>query len=69
MGDDGIIGIFRFADGHIDPDTEVTASGSSFVAMGEPGPWPMDQPVQLILEGLHQYVALTLLPKFEPMLR
>jgi hypothetical protein len=36
--------------------------------MSEPGPCPAGQPVQLLLKGLHQYVALVLLPKFGPLL-
>lgn len=68
VGHDGIIGVFRFPGGAIPPQTEVTASGSSFIALADPGPWPADKPVQLLLEELHQYVALVLLPKFEPLL-
>lgn len=68
LGHDGIIGVFRFPGGVIPPQTEVTASGSSFIALAEPGPWPADKPVQLLLEELHQYVALVLLPMFEPLL-
>ena len=44
------------------------ATPLTFVALGVPGPWPADRPVQLVLEDLHRYVAVTLLPKFEPLL-
>lgn len=49
-------------------ETEVTAGGSSFVALGVARPWPADRPVQLVLEDLHGYVAVTLVPRFEPLL-
>lgn len=67
LRDDNVIGVFDF-EAMPDPDTEVTASGQTFVALGEAGPWQADQPVTLLLEGLHQYVTLTLLPRFEPLL-
>jgi hypothetical protein len=68
VGHDGILGVFRYPDGDFQPDTEVTAQGSSFIGLSDKGPWPADQPVQLLLEELHQYVALVLLPMFEPLL-
>lgn len=66
--DDGIIGVFRFSNGEIDPDLEITAMGSSFVALGEPGPWPNDHPVQSLLEHLYNYVSKEMFPRFEPLL-
>jgi len=68
VGDGGVVAVFRFADGRIDPDLELTASGSNFIALGGHGPWPADQPVQLLLEELHRYVALVVLPRLEPLL-
>lgn len=65
VGDDGALGVFRFEGGEIHPDLEVTASGSNFIALGDHGPWPHDQPVQLLLEELHQYVAQVVLPRLE----
>ncbi|WP_322920654.1 hypothetical protein [Nocardioides renjunii] len=69
VGDDGVLGVFRFEGGEIHPDLEVTASGSNFIALGDQGPWPHDQPVQLLLEELHQYVAQVVLPRVEGLLR
>lgn len=68
VGDDGIIGVFRFANGEINPDLELAAMGLSFVALGEPGPWPNDQPVQSLLEHLYNFVSKEMLPRFEPLL-
>lgn len=68
VGDDAIIGGFRFAGGVIDSDWELTAKGSSFVALGEPGPWPNDRPVQSLLADMYTYVSKELLARFEPLL-
>lgn len=61
-----LLGYFAFAGPPADPDMDLITSGLSFVALGDPGPWPADLPVQLLLEQLHQYVALTALPRLEP---
>jgi len=66
LGHEGIIGVFRFAGGTADPDMEVLASGETFVALGDSGPWPNDRPVLLVLEELIKYVSMTLVPMFEP---
>ncbi len=68
VGDGAVIAAFRFADGKIDPDLELTASGSNFIALGDTGPWPVDLPVQTLLERLHQYVGLVVLPRLELLL-
>jgi hypothetical protein len=57
VGDGDAIGAFRFADGQVPPELELTASGQNFLVLGDEGPWPHDLPVQLVLEQLHQYVA------------
>lgn len=68
VGDDGVLGAFHFSDGAVPAEAEVTAGGRSFVALGLAGPWPADRPVQLVLEDLHRYVAVTLVPRFRPLL-
>ena len=67
IGNDGIIGVFRFAS-EIDPNLEVTAMGSSFVGLDEPGSSPSNYPVQSLLEYLYNYVSKEMLPRFEPLL-
>lgn len=66
LRDDSVVGAFDFAIAP-DPDSEITASGETFVALEEVG-WQPDQPVTLLLEALHEYVTLTLFPRFEPLL-
>lgn len=68
VGDGDVIGVFRFQDGKVDEQLELTASGSNFVALSDLGPWPRDQPVQLVLEDLHVYVATVVLPRVEQLL-
>ena len=68
VGDGDVIAAFRFQGGEIDPDLALTASGSTLVALGEAGPWAAGQPVQTLLEHLHQHVALVVLPRLEPLL-
>ncbi|MFJ6359235.1 hypothetical protein [Pseudarthrobacter oxydans] len=68
VGDNGVIGVFRFAHGEIDPGMEITGMGRSFLALGEPGPWPNDYPVALLLEELFNYVSDEMLPRFETLL-
>jgi len=65
VGDGDAIGAFRFPDGTIHPELELIASGWNSIALGDHGPWPKGEPVQLILEALHQYVALNALPRLE----
>ncbi|TQJ51841.1 hypothetical protein [Phycicoccus sp. SLBN-51] len=68
VGDGDVIGVFRFQDGKVDDQLELTASGSNFIALGDSGPWPSDQPVQLVLEELHRFVATIVLPRLEHLL-
>jgi hypothetical protein len=68
IGDDDVIGVFRFRDEGIPLDTELIAGGLTFLAFGEPGPWPSDEPFQQVLERLLEYVSLLLVPKFEPLI-
>jgi len=68
VGDGDVIAAFRFQGGGIDPDLELMASGSSFLALGDAGPWPAGQPVQTLLEQLHSYVFSVVLPRLEPLL-
>lgn len=68
VGDGAVIATFHFPDGQIDPDLELTASGSNFIALGDTGPWPVDLPVQTLLERLHQYIGLVVLPRLELLL-
>lgn len=69
LGDGDVFAYFAFAGPPVDPDLELISSGSSFVALADTGPWPADLPVQSLLEQLHQYVALTALPRLEPHLQ
>jgi hypothetical protein len=64
LGDNDIIGVFRF-ERQPSPDSEVLASGEIFVAYADPGPWGTDRAATVILEEIHQYVATTLLPRFD----
>jgi len=66
VGDGEVFAAFRMTDLRTDTELELTATGSSFIGLGEPGPWPSDLPVQLLLERLHEYVALVALPRLEP---
>jgi len=68
VGDGDIIAAFRFQGGEIDPDLELMASGANFLALGDAGPWAAGQPVQSLLEQLHAYVTLDVLPRLEPLL-
>lgn len=68
VGDGDAIGAFRFADGKINEELELTATGANFIALGDEGPRPRDLPVQLLFEQLHQYVAQVVLLRLEPFL-
>lgn len=68
VGDDGVLGAFRLSGGAVPAEAEVTAGGRNFAALGVAGHWPANLPVQLVLEDLHRYVAVTLVPRFEPLL-
>jgi len=68
VGDGDVFAVVRLAHGPVDPELELTASGRSFLALGDKGPWQIDLPVLLLLEQLHQYVALVALPRLEPLL-
>jgi hypothetical protein len=68
IGHDGIIGVFRFTGGEVDPDLLVEGTGQMFVALAETDPWAADQPVTILLEDLHKYVSQTMLPRFGPLL-
>jgi hypothetical protein len=67
LGDDDIIGVFEFS-GEPPLDTDVIASGSSFVAFGEEGPWGTDRAMLEILERLHQFVTNVVVPRVESLL-
>lgn len=62
------IGVFNFPGGLVNPELEVTATGESFVALGDPGPWASDIPVAILLESLYYYVSQVMLERFEPLL-
>ena len=64
LGDNGIMGIFAFADGGPSDDAEVHAGGRIFVAFAEEGPWSK-RPITEVLEELHRYVAVTVIPRLE----
>jgi hypothetical protein len=63
-----VLGAFQFSGGAVPAEAEVTAGGRSFVALSVAGHLPADRPVQLVLEDLHRYVAVTSVPRFEPLL-
>lgn len=66
--DGDAVAAFRFPNGYIDPSLEVVATGSNFIAFGDRGPWPEDEPVQSILEWLYRYVAEVALPPLEALM-
>ena len=66
LADDGIVGVFRFEGGGPSADAEVEASGDLFVTIADTGPWGTARPVTEILEELHQYVSVTVVPRLEP---
>lgn len=66
LADNDIVGVFRFEGAGPPPGAEVHASGQTFVAFADSGPWGTDRPVIEILEELHRHVFLTVLPRLEP---
>jgi len=65
LGHGDIVGVFSFADGDLPTDAIVQASGSHFLTLAEEGPWGR-QPVTNLLESLHQFVTVTVVPKLKP---
>jgi hypothetical protein len=64
LRDGDVVGSFQLTE-ELPADAEVIAQGGNFVAFEEPGPWPAGEPALQLLEQLHQYVTLDLLPRFE----
>ena len=65
LGHGDIVGVFSFADDDVPPDALIQASGHLFLALAEEGPWGR-QPVTKLLESLHQFVTVTVVPKLKP---
>lgn len=67
LRDGSVIGVFSFNEAP-DPDCEIEASAQTFLALADEGPWQSDVHVTLLLDRLYDYLTLSLVPDFEPLL-